>query len=171
MALPTVFQMLWGRSTVHIAFTTKQLQNNFSLSVLWCELTNPPIKCWFLQKLGVQRMPAEDIVAHYQIRDAANNNLVFQPNLYVSEVQGDFSKSLRGRIPPSKTPYRFPIVTFNITTRQVFVVSENNVQQIIPPGAYKVIITVTNEGRKEYHVERTMVVQDRDPYAYLCNGK
>ena len=166
MALPTVFQMIWGRPKIFIQFTDTALSHIPSVRVLWCELTNPPMINPLLKRFFIRRMPAEDVVVHYSIRDTPANNLVFEAAPYIAEYPQALASSRRIRLTASGTPYTFRIVTVDTGKGEVFAIPKDDEKLPICSGIYSVLVEATVDGDKFYQATRRFVVRDTYPYVH-----
>ena len=169
MALPTAIQMFWGRATLRISFEARPSTRKEDVIILWCQLLNPPVTNRLLRVLHVEREEIKDALAHYQLRDEANDKLEFQANPYLAPLYDVTAESQRTRIPPSDSPYVFRVVTINVTRHEVFTIPRDGEQRLIRPGLYKVMVEVKVDGSKTYKGATKLLVQDHDPYAYFVD--
>src|SRR5262249_22996935 len=85
-ALPTVFQMVWGRPTIAFDFTEthEPLDEVANAKILQGLVYNYPVENRLLLALGVRRSPVDDLAAILTIREDGSNRIVLrdQPILF-----------------------------------------------------------------------------------------
>jgi len=72
MALPTVFQMLWGGPSLQVNLDDRQVENNKTLR---CSIVNKPVKNRFFSGVGVIRQPTE-ILGEIAISEAGSGRII-----------------------------------------------------------------------------------------------
>ena len=163
MALPTVFQMIWGRPRMAIDYNIRELEGG---RVLQCTIQNIPIRNKILRTLGVRRMPAEDIMAGFQIKECNTQQIVFP--LVVTKIiahdgtTGAHRISLAG----SRIPAVFGIVVAEDDIGEVRNVEEQASTAALRPSKYCACAHIAIEG-KDFDIERNFVVMENHPFICL----
>ena len=75
IALPTVFQMVWGRPNVDVIFTDSKDKRN-QRKYLHCQIVNLPLENRLLQRFGVYRRPIDDVHAFFSVEDIKTHKMV-----------------------------------------------------------------------------------------------
>ena len=170
MSLPTAFQMFFGRPTIRFAFVPHQLSQTPTQTVLWCEITNPPLQNGVLRLLRVHRDPAEDVLVSCVLRDDASPTIVSPIRSWLAPSPDAKATLPRTVIPPTKVPFLLPIVTIDIKAKTTSIEQVGKEQTILKHGLYRVEVSVTVEGVQRFEVTAKLSVIDNDPYAYIVCG-
>lgn len=72
MALPTVFQMLWGGPSLQVNLDDCQVENNKALR---CLIINKPVQNRFLSFMGVVRQPTE-ILGQLKVSESGSGKII-----------------------------------------------------------------------------------------------
>jgi len=160
MALPTIFQMIWGKPKLMILFGVKEIPDG---KILQCELVNPPIRNKLLKRLGIRRVTAEDIMGRFYIEEYGSRRVVFPGEVPKIITHNGTEGHQRIGLAASFFPAIFGIVLSSYTDKRVYVFEEQ--ETVLPPGKYCACIHVTMEG-KPFEKQRNFVVSQTHPFAY-----
>lgn len=160
LALPTIAQMVWGKSDLIITFDSREAEK--SGRVMTCQLYNPPISKGFKKKIGVRRMPIEDLMAHFSIAESGSNKVIYPGKVpHILRYDGVIDAQ-RISLPASIFPAYFGVASVYYDTKTVTVFDEDINLSI---GEYIVKVQAQfQENQRE--VEYTLVVHEEYPYAY-----
>ena len=151
-------QMIFGRPKLTIGFDIWTVEGG---KVLQCELRNPPIKQRFLRKLGIRRMVAEDVVAHFVIKNGDDGSNIIAEIIPSIVSHAGTAPAQRINLPPSIFPCQIGIVIVEDAEHLVRVFQQD---RILHSGLYHVFVEVAMEG-KFFHAQRSFKVMDKPPFA------
>ena len=151
MALPTLFQMIWGRPDIELIFW-ESIDERAQRKYLRCRIVNRPIKNCLLQKIGVYRRPSDDVHVLFSVRDTKTSKMVvtgIHAAIYTTQI-GKLMPSVS--LPASTIPAMINLVEAkdDAYTKTIAPYEAKNIQ--LPVGEYCAIIRIrTSEKEKEYH--------------------
>ncbi|MFC1909629.1 hypothetical protein ACFLXD_07320 [Chloroflexota bacterium] len=157
MALPTVAQMIWGKPNLSLDFEDRVGEGG---KVMVCKIFNLPIKNRLLRKIGVRTTVAEGIIAHFEIK-VANTDEVIYPGVVPHIITYDGNiKAQRVNLAASVFNAFFRIVS--VQGNKVTVFGE---EIVLIVGRYTVFAEITSE-RNITKAKKDIVVTNKIPYAY-----
>ena len=159
MALPTVAQMIWGKPKLAIAFDSRDVEGG---KVMICQLLNYPITKGFKKKIGVRRMPVEDMIARFSISKYGTNEVVYPGSVPHILRHDGVMDAQRIHLPASIFPAHFGMASVYYDTKTVKVFEENTV---LPIGKYIVEVNAQFQ-ENESDVQGILIVSNEYPYAY-----
>jgi len=151
MAIPSIFQMLWGRPILKVVFENGVEESKRFLPVY---LSNPPIKNRFLRTLGVRRETIQSITAQFRISELGSGKIVInsrQARIY-SDDDPDDKGRFRTILPPTYSIAGCIMVASWVDkSREVVIPPDRLRKQLesIPEGTYLVQILFMVEGEKQ----------------------
>lgn len=158
MAIPTFFQMKYGRPSFTMEFDTSADSNT-----LFCKVTNVPITHWWLRWIGVKREAAQGVAALVEVNEIHNKRL-FQK--YMAKINTGDTRAVRVTIPPSHLHSHISLV-------EIFHGKEprltDDEQKLLPEGVYIVKVTL-NAGEDILSCENILVVKTEGVRAYWESG-
>lgn len=150
MAIPTVFQMIWGRPNIEIMFTESIDARNEKY--LQCQIINRPLENRLLRKLGVYRRSIDDVHFLFSVMDTKTSKMVvtdIHAYIYTTQIGKPMPSVF---LPASTIPAMINLVKTkdDIYTNTIAPYGAKNIQLQI--GKYCAIIRIrTSEKEKEYH--------------------
>lgn len=112
LALPTVFQMFWGRPRLVINFGEQAYSfPQGEGKALMCLISNPPVESPVLRKIGVRRAAADDVFAGIRIYEEGTNRVVI-PHIDAQILVDRGMPRTRCSLPPSIPPFPFIVIAF-----------------------------------------------------------
>jgi hypothetical protein len=159
MALPTVLQMFWGQPKIVTKFGETPVDDAL---VLILEIRNLPITNKLLKFLRVRRLPADDVTAFVDIKNAKGTNKVILSELVkIKTLSGVYGY----RISLPSSPLSASIGLITVTgDGKVHTFSEKNAT-VLPPDEYSVSVLAVADN-KAIRIDRHFVVDDKKPYAH-----
>jgi hypothetical protein len=162
MALPTVFQMFWGRPDIRAEFVETIDEHGKRLT---CYLVNRPVGV-FLSKLGVRR-DAGSVFADFVVREVGNDRVaVDTTRALIRDVSAweAGEGALRAAV-HSPFPVGFPILFHRFGHEAVVIDLLHNTRVTIAPGRYCVAVAVS-EGNtlREFRHEFSVGVTTEQTY-------
>lgn len=113
VALPTVVQMIWGHPQIVLGFDVRELLDG---RILQCNIWNSPILNRWLRRLCVRRMTAEDIVAHFTIKEVGTDRIVY-PGIVPELITYAGSSAQRVSLPGLLFPLTLELRELRMPTR------------------------------------------------------
>ena len=150
MALPTVFQMIWGRPNIGVKFidtTDKRAHRKY----LHCQIINYPIDNRLLQKLGVYRRPIDDVNIFFSVEDIETHKMVVTDIMATIYTTQNAKPMISVSLPVSNIPAMINLVEARDDgyTNTIANYEAKNIQ--LPVGKYCANIRVyTSEKETEY---------------------
>ena len=170
MALPTVFQMVFGKPRLKIH--SKEYHNRG----LYCLIQNLQTSNKFLKSIGVKRDAVEELNVEIGIMDKnayLSDNLVANVNYWDKrkhEIEYDGSIRYSIRLPASSTLFaRISIV--GVRNGKVYICEEKpKLTQELKDGLYTMIMVITADGEWA-ETNRDFKVSQSEPFIeWICNG-
>jgi hypothetical protein len=159
MTLPTVAQMVWGKPRLIITFDSREVEGG---KVMTCQFSNPPITEGFKKKIGVRRMPIEDLMADFSIAEYGSNKVIYPGHVpYILRHDGVINAQ-RINLPASIFPAHFGVAAVSYDTKTVKVFDKNT---DLPVGKYIVKVSAAFQ-ENENEAEGILIVHGEYPYAY-----
>jgi hypothetical protein len=154
IALPPFLQMMCGKPKVRIKFDTTVEQNT---KLLLCCIFNVPIRHWFLQRIGVTRLPT-DVFASFDIREHGTNRIIasaFRAKLW------DSKSNTEGLALTIRPP--LPIVFTIVTHPDQGAFSTNNAPSLpqdmrLQPGEYIADVSIASDEQTVRKVAQSFTV-------------
>lgn len=148
MALPTVFQMLWGKPKVEFGFNDEEMD----VKALACSLSQPFVSRW-LGLIGVRR-PDARIAVIWSIASAeAGKITAFMPLAEV--MDSDFQKTKHPTLSSSLLPMLHFLIAQYADSK---VIAFDKERTVLTPGSYRADIHVLLGDREHAHAHRRFVV-------------
>ncbi len=158
-ALPTVFQMIYGRPKITLESCTTNLKVGLLLE---CNIWNEPINNKPLKVMRVHRMPAHDVTAYIEIKQAGTNEIkVPFFEVRIRSLNGAFAQ----RISLAASPAR---VSFTVVCRghtDGIVKANDEDKSTLDAGKYVADIGVIAD-YKPIRKQWAFVVSKQEPYLY-----
>ena len=151
MALPTVFQMVWGRPNIGVTFidtTDKKAHRKY----LHCQIINYPLENRYLQKLGVYRRPIDDVNIFFSVEDVEKHKIVVADIMATIYTTQNDKPMISVSLPVSNIPAMINLVEARDDgyTNTMAHYEAKNIQ--LPVGEYCAVVKVkTSEIEKEFH--------------------
>jgi len=143
-----------------ITFDSKEVGDGKG-KVMSCSFYNLPIAEGFKKRIGVRRMPIEDLVAHFSIGEYDSNKVIYEKVPDILKYDG-VSNAQRIDLPASMFPAYFGVASVYYDTKTVTVFDEN---KDLGVGKYLVKVQARfQENEREF--EGTLIVEREYPYAY-----
>ena len=171
MALPTVFQMIWGKPVVKVKLVVSLSRNKSDTKrYLVCKITNPPVKHWVLRMLGVYRRTADDVHALFHIEDAITHKMIASNVVAKIGTEWNITQMPSVSLPASKTPAVFTIV--KVRTDGIATVTDSYGPQNFEllEGEYYIITTIY-VSEKEINYRKKFYIGTKTEDLYLENKK
>jgi len=160
LASLSIARRVWGKSDLIITFDLREVKGG---RVMTCQLYNPLIIKGVKKKIGVSRMPIEDLVAHFSIAEYGSNKVIYPGKVpYIQRYDGVVNAQ-RISLPASIFPAHFSVVSVDYDTKTVKVFGEDDTDLSI--GNYIVKVHAQFQ-ENERSAERTLTVHKEYPYAY-----
>lgn len=159
MALPTVAQMVWGKPRLIITFHSQEVEGG---KVMTCRFFNLPIAEGLKKKIGVRRMPIEDLMADFSIAEYGSNKVIHPGKVPCILKYDGVNDAQRISLPASIFPAKFGIASVYYATKTVTVFEENT---DLPIGKYIVKVNAQFQ-ENQSEVESILIVHGEYPYAY-----
>lgn len=150
IALPTVFQMVWGRPNVDVIFTDSKDKRN-QRKYLHCQIVNLPLENRLLQRFGVYRRPIDDVHAFFSVEDIKIHKMVVTDIMASVYTTQNAEQMISVSLPASTIPALINLVEARNDgyTNTIAHYEPKNIQ--LPVGKYCAIIKVkTSEKEKEF---------------------
>jgi hypothetical protein len=166
LALPTVFQMIWGRPRIEFEFEERTEDGK---KVLACRIFNRAVKNPVLKFLKVRREVAH-ISAAYTVHNDATGNRIVSLTQPIFVTQRGHSKEIE--LAPTITGALVGIVFAN--DQGVFAAEAAHGQSgdqpatLLPPGTYSVPLVVFC-GEEPFSISRSFVVTQRPLDSYWAD--
>lgn len=150
MALPTIFQMIWGRPNIGVRFidTTNK---NAHRKYLHCQIINYPLENRYLQKLGVYRRPVDDVNIFFSVEDVETHKIVVADIMAAIYTTQNDKPMISVSLPVSNIPAMINLVEARDDgyTNTMAHYEAKNIRLLV--GKYCAIIKVkTSEKKKEF---------------------
>jgi hypothetical protein len=160
LALHTIAQMVWGKPDLIIDFDSREAEGG---KVMTCKFYNYPIGGGFKKKIGVRKMPIEDLMTRFEIVEYGSNKVKYPGKVpHILKYDG-VSDAQRINLPASIFPAYFGVASVHYDTKTVRVYKEDNTD--LPIGKYVVKVHAQfQENQRES--ERILVIHEEYPYAY-----
>lgn len=158
VALPTIFQMFWGRPTLEVEFTRATKDQQRMLGVF---VRNPPVKFKPLKRLGIRRDSIQSLTASFQISEAGSGTVVasIREALFYTDEELEPVPRERISLPPTfSVATSFPVAMWMNDGKDV-VVAPDRLRDVLSlqPGLYRAKITIMVDGEPSRY-ERKFVV-------------
>ncbi len=169
MAVPSIFQMFWGRPALKVKFENGIKEAERFLPVY---LSNPPIKNKFLKTLGVRRGTIQSITAQFRISELGSNTIVItsrQGRLY-SDDDPDDKGRLRITLPPTfSVAACIMVVSWDLKCGKAIIPPDRLRNEIvsIPEGAYRVQIIFMVDGEKQEESRQFIIGKKPDDLTWV----
>jgi hypothetical protein len=162
IAVPSAFQMIWGKPKITFDFRETDTELNRTLV---CDIWNEPITDNILKILGVYRRSVV-ITADFQIYKAGTSIPLFE-QITPEIITYNGTKGYRIVLDTSITPVSIQVAYTNKQDGKVF---QHNIDtsNIIPLGQYDISINVSTDIKIFPQVKR-FIVFDRYPYISWLN--
>jgi len=162
MALPTVFQMFWGRPKLAADFWGLEGSAGKRFT---CNITNAPVRGRILRRLGVRREPAV-IFADFQVCEAGTNRILLDmTRVPLIDLAGDANEgSLRATL-GDHMPVAFVCIVHPTEGDAYAVNVHRNMKTVLPPGRYRVNVDVIC-GDRVFKASREITVGTRLSQTY-----
>ena len=159
VAVPTIAQMVWGKPELIIRFGSKEIEGG---KVMTCELYNYPIMWGVKRRIGIRRMPIEDLVADFSIAEYGSNKVIYPGCVpHILRYDGVIDAQ-RIELPASTFPAYFGVAIVSYDAKAVKTYEENT---DLPVGKYIAKVTADfQENTRE--AEGILIVHKEYPYAY-----
>lgn len=150
LALPTVFQLVWGRPNIGVRFidsTDKRAHRKY----LHCQIINHPLENKLLQKIGVYRRPIDDVNVSFSVEDIETHKMVVTNILAPIYTTQNPEPMISVSLPTLAIPALFNLVEARDDgyTNTISNYEAKNIQ--LPIGEYCAIIRIsTSEKEREY---------------------
>jgi hypothetical protein len=150
IALPPVFQMVWGRPNVDVIFSDSKDESN-QRKYLHCQIVNLPLENRLLQKLGVYRRPIDDVHAFFSVEDIKTHKIVvidIMASIYTTQ---NAEQMISVSLPASTIPALINLVEARNDgyTNTIAHYEAKNIK--LPVGEYRAFIRVkTSEKEREF---------------------
>ena len=152
MAIPPLLQVIYARPLIDIQFGNQSLQvDGQEVNFLRGELRNLPITSRWLRKLRIRRLPAEDVIASFEIREYGTRKMVWPKTIPEINRHSGIAYQ-RIHLPASLVPATFPIVGVLKTSGYVCPSGEKGPDSKLAVGEYEVFVNVQIDG--EYLVKK-----------------
>ena len=156
VALPTVFQMFWGRPSITVEFTRDEQGD------LFCEIYNRPVSNPFLTLLGVRR-EAASITAGILIQNEDTQEVVLGTTIPAIVIDDQLMNLDKTHLPPSHSPLSTMIV--QISGHGAGAYNSNGQRIQLPTGTYRMEMIVT-AGENKTKKQRNFVVTTEPRNSY-----
>ena len=150
IALPPVFQMVWGRPNVDVIFSDSKDKRN-QRKYLHCQIVNLPLENRLLQRLGVYRRPIDDVHAFFSVEDIKTHKMVVTDIMASIYTTQNAEQMISVSLPASTIPALINLVEARNDgyANTIAHYEAKNIQ--LPLGEYCAIIRVkTSEKGKEF---------------------
>lgn len=158
-----MLQMILGSPKIKLDFDVREFED---IRVLECKIFNKPITGGLPRWLRIRRGVAEDIMAHFSIKELGSNKVIFPSVVPYIVSHTGVKNAQRISLAASPFPARFGIVTVIYSKRQVEVYEEN---VALPHGAYYVYVRIAANG-EHIEAQKNFVVGNKHPFAYWGLG-
>jgi hypothetical protein len=159
IAIPVIGQMVWGKPELTISFGSSEVDGG---KIMCCELFNYPIKSRFRTRIGIRRMPIEDLMADFSIAEYGSGKVIYPGCVpHILRYDGRVNAQ-RIELPASIFPAHFGVAVVSYDAKGVKVYDES---VGLPVGKYVVKVRA-NLQEKDEEAEGILVVQREHPYAY-----
>jgi hypothetical protein len=154
VALPTVFQMFWGRPNITIDFDSRDFGERHA-EVLRCRVFNSPVSGRLLRKMGITRSVAHIFVT-FTVREVGTNRPIIENVLTTKQIQEGAHSTIT--LQPSLMPKVFPLVTIESGGESGFVLREGSKRDSdLEVGIYKAIVSVS-AAEKNFQASRQFTI-------------
>jgi hypothetical protein len=174
MTAPTIFQMIWGRPRVDVAFETVAESDARSLQVFF---SNPPVMNKMMRFFGVRREAVQSLAVQFRITEVGSGTIIIpihQVPLYSDDTDMT-SNACRSRI-PLPTTYSVGatgmIVLWDTQNKCVIIPPDRLRQPIrLKPGYYQAQILLLVDGFPRQVVRRFTVGVKADDLTWSAPNK
>lgn len=158
-ALPAVFQMIWGRPKITLESWTTNLKGGLLLE---CNIWNEPVNSKLLRIMRVNRMPAHDVTAHIEIKQAGTNEIkVPFFGVSIRSLSGVYAQRISLAASPLRVSF---IVVYRRHTDGIVKVNDEH-KSTLDVGKYEANIGVIAD-YKPIREQWAFVVSKQEPYLY-----
>jgi hypothetical protein len=158
LALPTVFQMIWGRPKITLESWTTNLKGGLLLE---CNMWNEPINNKLLKTMRVYRMPAHDITAYIEIKQAGTNKIKASFVPRIRSLSGAYAQRISLAASPLRVSF---LVVYRRHTDGIVKVNDED-KSSLDVGKYEANIGVIVD-YKPIREQWAFVVSKQEPYLY-----
>jgi energy-converting hydrogenase Eha subunit A len=163
MAIAPFIQMIYGKPKIEFDFSEKHSDDG--TTIFECAIINPPIDNAILQTIGVTRNIALGTMAIVKIKEKRTGNKLYSD--WVKLISGFGVATQRADLPSGYIPARFMVITVYEKTSEVYAGNKlTGEEALLPIGLYEVSIEVTVSGKVIRTLNRELMVQATQPFAY-----
>lgn len=168
LAMPSVFQLLWGRPILRTRFENGVDENNRFLPVY---LDNPPIRNQIMRRLGVRRDTIQSLTIQFHISEAGSGKIVIP--IHDARIYSDDDPTDMGRdrisLPPTFSVAASIMIVRWDTQKNKAIVPPDRLRAEYPldAGQYKVNISLIVDGDPTLVSHQFVIGQKADDLSWI----
>ena len=168
VALPSVFQTLWGRPNLELEFERTTEEARRMLAIF---LKNPPVRSRMLKFLRVSRDTIQSLTGSYQVSESGSGKIVdpIRHALFFTDEELEPPPKQRIALPPTySVGTSFPVVIW-LDDSGGAMLAPDRLRDATPisPGLYLARIIMMVDGNKKQYERKFRVGQKADDLVWI----
>ncbi len=168
MAVPSIFQSLWGRPFLRTRFENGVDKANRFLPVY---LDNPPVRNRILKRLGIRRDTIQSLTIHFQIKEAGSGKIIVpirQARIYSDDDPNDMGRDRIALPPTFSVAASVMIVRWDIQKKKALIPPDRlRTEYPLDSGRYIVDISLIVDGDPTIVSRQFVVGQKADDLSWI----